>query len=590
MKQKYDGLPIASNVSLPTVTPAQQSRAGKFKVAALGCFLLLFFAFPDSLRGYQTPLWTNHVSTAGALQKVRGCPKPVAAIVPPIDSTFIDADGYRNASAHRLSRLVQIPSISYDDNGKPNEDERWKPFFEIPAYLQDTFPAVFSFATLEKVNTLGLLVTLQGSEASLKPLLLLSHTDVTPVDASTRSQWTKDPFSGYIDEDGKEGRVWGRGAGDDKTLLVAQYEALEALLGSGWRPRRTIILSHGFDEEEVFARQGAGELAKFLERRYGKDSMLMVIDEGSGIAENLYGTPFGLPASSEKGYLDVRISVSVPGGHSSVPPAHTGIGIISSIVTAIEDTPYSPTLELDDPFFGFLQCAAEYAPNFPRDMKELVDSANAAKSVKDARKSLDKLANLFANEGLSNKAMVSTTQAIDTISGGVKVNALPEFISLQMNHRIAFSHSLSYVRSHLEDLIKPIAKQHDLEFVGFDGVGGKAERVVRLETIGVPLEPAPRSPTSGGVWDLLSGTIQHVYPSNQYGKTVVSPYAATGNTDTKVYWNLSRSIFRFTGSAPTTIPMNAHTVDESASIPSHLSIVKWIHSIVQNADLYDGEE
>jgi Gly-Xaa carboxypeptidase len=30
-----------------------------------------------------------------------------------------------------------------------------------------------------------------------------------------------------------------------------------------------------------------------------------------------------IPGIAEKGYVDVRVSVSTPGGHSSVPPPHT---------------------------------------------------------------------------------------------------------------------------------------------------------------------------------------------------------------------------------------------------------------------------
>lgn len=59
-------------------------------------------------------------------------------------------------------------------------------------------------------------------------------------------------------------------------------EAITHLLESDFEPRRTLILSHGFDEEEVFARRGQGKIAPFLEERYGKDGLSMVIDEGSG--------------------------------------------------------------------------------------------------------------------------------------------------------------------------------------------------------------------------------------------------------------------------------------------------------------------
>lgn len=43
----------------------------------------------------------------------------------------------------------------------------------------------------------------------------------------------------------------------------------------------------------------------------------------SGGFGELYGAIFAVPAVAEKGYLDVRVEVSSPGGHSSIPPAHT---------------------------------------------------------------------------------------------------------------------------------------------------------------------------------------------------------------------------------------------------------------------------
>ncbi len=57
-----------------------------------------------------------------------------------------------------------------------------------------------------------------------------------------------------------------------------------------------------------------------------------------------YGAQFALPGMGEKGYLDLQISVLTPGGHSSVPPEHTGIGIMSDVVAAIEAHPFEPTV------------------------------------------------------------------------------------------------------------------------------------------------------------------------------------------------------------------------------------------------------
>ena len=44
------------------------------------------------------------------------------------------------------------------------------------------------------------------------------------------------------------------------------------------------------------------------------------------------------------GYFDVKVTVETEGGHSSVPPDHTGIGILSKIISAIEGHPYEPEL------------------------------------------------------------------------------------------------------------------------------------------------------------------------------------------------------------------------------------------------------
>lgn len=77
----------------------------------------------------------------------------------------------------------------------------------------------FSHSTLKltKVNTYGLLYELEGSDSTLKPLLLCAHQgmhfnkdslflysfvyfpDVVPVDPKTVDQWEQPPYSGYFD-------------------------------------------------------------------------------------------------------------------------------------------------------------------------------------------------------------------------------------------------------------------------------------------------------------------------------------------------------------------------------------------------------
>jgi len=145
------------------------------------------------------------------------------------------------------------------------------------------------------VNEHGLLYTWQGSDVSLKPLLLMAHSDVrlrrvpilsgrdelwlkhkqvVPVNETMTETWTHPPFSGHYDGE----YIWGRGSEDDKSNLIAMLTVIELLLSQGFRPARTVILSIGFDEEGGAEQSyGARCLAQELLSRYGKDGVEMIV-------------------------------------------------------------------------------------------------------------------------------------------------------------------------------------------------------------------------------------------------------------------------------------------------------------------------
>src|ERR1700757_3942902 len=54
-------------------------------------------------------------------------------------------------------------------------------------------------------------------DGSKRPLLLMAHEDVVPVD---RSRWTVDPFAAIE----RDGLIYGRGASDDKAMVAANLE------------------------------------------------------------------------------------------------------------------------------------------------------------------------------------------------------------------------------------------------------------------------------------------------------------------------------------------------------------------------------
>lgn len=135
---------------------------------------------------------------------------------------------------------------------------------------------------LTKVNTHGLVFEWKGSNESLKPLLLMGHQDVVPVNPDTVSEWTHPPFSGHFD--GK--LLWGRGSSDDKNGLIGVLSTVETLIENGFKPTRSIVLSFGFDEE-ASGLQGASQLAEHLLEKYGENAFALLVDEGGKLINTI---------------------------------------------------------------------------------------------------------------------------------------------------------------------------------------------------------------------------------------------------------------------------------------------------------------
>ncbi|RMZ75592.1 hypothetical protein DV737_g5201, partial [Chaetothyriales sp. CBS 132003] len=581
-------LPITLNDVNREETGRGNSRTfRRARFATLGFLALLFGAAVWSPQDFTRSLSSKFpgvYDASKAQSGATGCPQ-VPALLPSAQTpALIDLDEYvqsekfLNISVARLSGAVQIPTESFDDLGPIGEDKRWEIMYEFAAYLKETFPATHESVQLEKVNTHGLLYTWHGSDSSLKPTLLMAHQDVVPVPESTVDSWTHPPFSGYYD--GKY--VWGRGSWDCKSQLIGILGAVEELIKAGFKPRRTVILSFGFDEE-VSGPQGAAHLAPFLLERYSANGIAAIVDEGAGFASS-WGMQVALPGVGEKGYTDVQIVVRMPGGHSSIPSDHTSIGVMSDLITLIENRKYSPYLDDENPYLGLLTCGAEHAPDFPSKLKGLLKQRLASGSSKP-KKGTDRLAMEVAKEGLAIRYLMQTSVAADVIQGGVKVNALPERTAATINHRINVGETPATVYSKITGLAKAMAYKYNLTLHAFDGVT-EAPSSISLFPAHDDLAPSPVTPTESTLspWTILSGTTRALYGTD----VIVAPGIMTGNTDTKYYWDLTKHIFRFSpgwdSEAGDAGLGNIHTVNERVSAKSHVNLLRWVSLFVRNMD------
>jgi len=75
-------------------------------------------------------------------------------------------------------------------NLDPYKEPRYTVFDEFHHYLEKAFPSVHSKLVVEKVSKYGLLITYKGTKKGKKPIVLMAHQDVVPVNAATAKLWT----------------------------------------------------------------------------------------------------------------------------------------------------------------------------------------------------------------------------------------------------------------------------------------------------------------------------------------------------------------------------------------------------------------
>lgn len=501
-------------------------------------------------------------------------------------SSFL-GEKYKKHSVKVWGDMIRIPTQSYDKMGPLDEDPRWQVFYEFEQYLNETFPTFTGRSELVHVNTHGLVYVLEGADSSKKPLLLSGHQDVVPVPVNTASRWTYAPFSGFYDGQ----YMWGRGSADCKNTVSAIFEALESLCLQNFVPDRTIVVALGFDEEES-GYKGAGTISKYLESRFGKNSFFMLLDEGGAIAEDVYGVDLALPDTGEKGRVNVVVDLQTTGGHSSVPPPHTSVGIMSELIATLENTPFLPELEPSSPFYTQLQCMARFGnESMPKSLR--ADIVNLEKDSK----AKDRVLELQARD-LYTKYLFSTSQAADIIDGGSKSNALPEQVTVQINYRIDVGSSVDDVEQKVEGLVRQIAHKYGLGVDGFGAYQQGFDPVPKGKfklSVTDALEPAPITDiVDNPSWTLLAGTIRHVFEdsgsvlASAHREIVVSPSLMTANTDTRHYWHLTPNIYRF-NPVRMNYFMNIHAIDERVRVDAHLETVAFYYDFVQNADFFGDQ-
>jgi acetylornithine deacetylase/succinyl-diaminopimelate desuccinylase-like protein len=157
-------------------------------------------------------------------------------------------------------------------------------------------------------NRPNLVARLKGN-GSKRPLLILAHTDVVPVQ---RDKWPVDPFGAVM----KDGYVWGRGSRDDKPLLAAELMVMLLLKRTGAvLDRDVIFLAEPGEEADV---TGVG-INFMVDKHFDAIDAEFAITEGG--AALLDGSRVSIVniGTAEKVPARVRLVATGQSGHGSVP-------------------------------------------------------------------------------------------------------------------------------------------------------------------------------------------------------------------------------------------------------------------------------
>ena len=460
------------------------------------------------------------------------------------------------SAVQHLSQVLQCRTVSSVDVSQIDYAE----LDRLHDIIKSSYPHVMAAGTYEEVGH-SVLITIPGSDPSLRPVQLMAHQDVVPVVPGTEADWTHDAFSGHVDDT----FVWGRGAMDIKEMLVGELEAAEYVLASGRKLRRTLILAFGEDEECL--QQGSRALAKVLAERGVRLEFL--VDEGDYVVADGadYGAP-GVPVKfvqlGEKGYCDVRLTVRSHGGHSSNPFGGTSLGTLARAIARIAENPYPVRLSpLAQATFEALapQISAEpFASLLAGDDPVAAVAAHA-----------DEIAAACA-QSRPLYPLVTTTIAPDMIEGGsTGSNVMPQDMWAVINFRLdAFTTSEQC-----------LARCRELT----------ADLPVELDLYQTPSEPTPADrpvSTDGLGMQVVSEAVAHFLHDPATGEGIrCVPGMCAGGTDAHMYEGICDACLRMGPMIvdPDEDARGVHGTDERVTKRAYLQGIRILVRIIEKACL-----
>lgn len=337
----------------------------------------------------------------------------------------------------------------------------------------------------------NLIAVLHGSDAKLKPIMLLAHIDVVE---AKREDWTRDPYK-LVEENGY---FYARGASDDKAMASSFTDAMIRYRKEGFRPRRDIKLALTCGEETPDTFNGVSWL--LANHRDLMDAAFALNEGAGGRLEGDKRIYLGIQAG-EKVYQDFTVWTTNPGGHSSRPVKDNAIYRLAGGLARLGA--YDFPIHINQATrLHFTRMSAIMGGEMGAAMK-VAASDNPTPEA---------LAAIARDPGYNS--MMRTTCVATMISGGHALNALPQKASANINCRILPDETVAQTEATLAKVLADPALK--LTLGGAESpvsppppltprILEPAEKVAGQLWPGVPLAPAMATGATDGRFLLAAG-------------------------------------------------------------------------------------
>lgn len=366
--------------------------------------------------------------------------------------------------------------IKIDTQDPPGDESKVAHYIESVLKSEDIDSEI-----LEPVPGRASIVARLKGNGKKRPLLIMGHEDVVPVD---RSHWTVEPFAATE----RDGLIYGRGASDDKAMVAANLEVfLQLKRMKVPLDRDVIFLSEA--SEEMSSPAG---MATLVDRYWDKIDCEFALNEGGGsLVENGKVKYFGV-ATAEKLPRGVRLEAAGSSGHGSVPRVDNAVIHLAAAVAKAGtwDTP----VRLNETTRAFFERLATISPP---------EEAAWYRNILDPK----------VQEELRRKkpqyySMVRTSVVPTMLKAGLKSNVIPPTAEATLDIRALPDEDLGKFREMLAGIINdPQVK-------------------VIAEDTALSMPPAPPSKLGTEMFAALERAQKEVSP-----EAITLPIMTTGATD-----------------------------------------------------------